>query len=150
MKVSKANARRVAKAIQNEVAALLVCKAHAEVERERVVAIQREVLADMGQSIEPRDSYRLPDDVANEYFQRLNRIHLADGFAQAADGYCPALVAKREQTKAEWALIEAAERFFPGVTNDRLLCGTDSKGGLETRQEYLDLLVGLVVTAPAS
>jgi hypothetical protein len=34
------------------------------------------------------------------------------------------------------------------VTNDRLLCGTKTTGGVETRQQYIDLLVKLVVNAP--
>jgi hypothetical protein len=45
-------------------------------------------------------------------------------------------------------LIAAAEEFFPGVTNNKLLCGTNTKNGLETRQEYLDLLIKAVVNFP--
>lgn len=34
------------------------------------------------------------------------------------------------------------------LTNDKLLCGTNTEGGLETRQKYIDLLIGLVTNFP--
>jgi hypothetical protein len=107
----------------------------------------------MGLNCEPRDVWMLADSTTKGYYERLNQIHLAAGFADAAKGYCPALVAETLQTEAEWALILAAEQFFPGVTNDRLLCGiTRADGsrecGLETRNRYIDLQIGLVVNSP--
>lgn len=90
----------------------------------------------------------MDDHSAATYHGRLNAIHLANGFAKAAEGFCPALVAEHTQREAEWALIAAAEEFMPGVTNDRLLCGTKTEGGLETRRKYLDLMIGLVVNSP--
>lgn len=150
------NAHDLVKAIKGKVQALLVRMAHAQLERERVDKIQSsELHAQMyygrlpdGRQIRitnPKESYLMDEDSSQRYFAKLNAIHLANGFADAAKGNCPALTAEYAQTKAEWTLIDAAEEFFPGMTNNRLLCGTKDQGGLETRQKYLDLLIGLVV-----
>lgn len=148
MKATTTNARAVSKALRENVDALLLATAMAQVERERVDKIQRKILADMGVNCEPDKMYQMADSTAQTFYDRCNAWHLAEGFADAAQGYCPALCAESLQTKAENALIKAAGEFFPDCTNDRLLCGTKSCGGLETRQKYLDLLIGLVVNAP--
>ena len=87
------------------------------------------------------------DHDAEAYFARMYSIH-SETDPDLPEGHCPALVAEYLQLQAEWALIETAEQFFPEVTNNKLLCGTASKGGSETRREYIDLLIGLVVNAP--
>lgn len=149
MKLSVSDIPRMAATLKPHVDTLLAATAIAELERDRVDAIQRKVLANMGYShVEPKYAWQLADDTAAEYHKRLNEWHLADGFEDAAKGYCPALCAEHTKTQAEWALISAAEEFFPDATNDRLLCGTAKMGGLETRQKYLDLLIGLVVNQP--
>lgn len=159
MTVTKQNARKVAKALTANVNALILTRAVAEVERKRVDAITAQVLAEdvyMAEDhdgkeyriTEPSKAWHMNDADAERFYGKLNAIHLAAGFAKAADGFCPALVAENLQLEAEWALISAAEEFFPGVTNNQLLCGTEKKGGLEFRQEYIDLLCGLVVNAP--
>ncbi len=134
---------------------LLVHMAYAQLKREDVDKIQKKVLAEQcyygrkhtGEQFritDPKISYQMDDQSAATYFAKLNAIHLASGYKDAAKGFCPALVAEHDQTKAEWALIDAAHPFF-GVTNDALLCGTKTEDGLKTRQKYLDLLIGLVV-----
>lgn len=154
MTATKNKAKAMAKALTGHVNTLLIAKAMAQVERERVDVIQRRVLNEQnycgdGERItDPKLTYLLDDNDANRYFATMNAIHLEAGFEDAAKGYCPALVAETLETQAEWALISAAEEFFPGVTNDKLLCGTATLGGLETREKYLDLLIGLVVNAP--
>lgn len=148
MKPTTQQARRVAKALQSNVNTLLLATAYAQLERERVDKIQRRVLADMGLNCTPDKVYQLADSSAKPYYDRLNEIHLAAGFERAAEGCCPALCAETLQLEAEWALIEAAQEFFPDVTNDKLLCGTKELHGLECRQKYIDLLIGLVVNAP--
>lgn len=159
----KQKAERLVRAIRPNVDTLLLAMAFAQLERERVDKIQRKVLAEevylmdevhceRGREdrriTDPRKAWLMCDADAARYYPKLNAIHLANGFADAAKGFCPALVAETLQTEAEWALIKAAEEFFPGVTNDRLLCGTEKRGGLETRQNYLDLLIKLVVNHP--
>ena len=61
--------------------------------------------------------------------------------------HCPALVAEHDQRKAEWALIEEAAKMLgvekPEDFNGELLCSSD---GLERRQKFIDLVVGLVLS----
>lgn len=147
------DALTLVKAVRKHVDELLVATAVAQVERERVDAIQRKVLAENQYSdgsvriTEPRDSWHMDDESSKAYYAELNAIHLAAGFERAADGYCPALCAEQRQIECEWALIGAAHKYT-GITNNQLLCGTDEKCGLEFRKEYLDLLIGLVVNSP--
>lgn len=154
-------AHDIAKALAPQVKVLLMATAVAELERERVDAIARKVLADQNyygrkprdqgeqfRVTEPGDTWHMDDGSFASYHAKMQAIHLANGFEDAAKGYCPALVAEHLKIKAEWALIEAAERFFPGCDNSTLLCGTKTLGGLETRKKYLDLLIGLVVNVP--
>ncbi len=159
-KAHKAKAKAMSQALVGHVNNLLLATTRAQIERERVDKIQRKVLEegiytgrerpDMKQFrvTDPERSYLMDDQSAKLYFARLNAIHLAEGFEKAAEGHCPALTAETLQTEAEWALLEAAEEFFPGVTNDKLLCGVKGKNGLDTRREDLDLLIGLVGHAP--
>lgn len=147
-KPSEINARAVSTACRPFVDTLLLATAYAQCERERVDKIYRKILADMGVTCDPKHVYQLADSTARDFYDRCNAWNLADGFAEAAQGYCPALCAESLQTEAENALIKAAAQFFPDCTNDRLLCGTKTQGGLETRRKYLDLLIGLVVNSP--
>jgi len=151
-------AKKIIETVKPYVETLLLAKAAAELERERVDKIQRAELASQnyygrlhdGRQIritDPRQSYLMDDASAATYFAKLNAIHLANGFEGAKEDKCPALCAEHLQTQAEWALIAAAEQFFPGTTNDRLLCGTEKLDGLKTRQKYIDLLIGLVISA---
>lgn len=131
---------------------LLAAREHAKRERERVDAIQRRVLAeghytmvdlasmrehtidqtkpvrDSGERLlDPRESYLLTDESAARYHARLDEIHLAEGFARAAEECCPALVAEHEVIKLEYAVIDAAEPHtgfrppFPLGWRDRYL-----------------------------
>lgn len=159
MTATKQRAREIAQAIEPYVNTLLMATAVAQLERKRVDAIQRGVLSEQNyygrdheenqmRITDPKITYLLDDHSASAYFAKLNAIHLAEGFEEATEGKCPALCAEHLKTQAEWALILAAEPFFPGVTNDKLLCGTTDLGGLETRQKYINLLIGLVVNRP--
>lgn len=157
-------ALKIAKKLTPRVNDLLVAMVFAKAERKRVDPIMRKVLAEGNYTgrkplrdgtygpdfrvLDLDDTMFLIRGDSEAYHGRLNSIHLANGFADAAKGYCPALVAERNVTKAEWALIDAALEFFPSADNDSLLLGTKEKGGLETRREYLDSLIGLVVNSP--
>lgn len=161
--MKKPDPKKIAEALTPHVKTLLVATAFAQCERERVDKIQRKVLADQifhGRKhisrdeevqyrvTEPRESYHMDELSAKRYHDTLNAIHVANGYAKAAEGYCPALVAETLQTEAEWAVIEAAQAFFPDISNNRLLCGTKDLGGLELRKKWLDLCIGLVVNYP--
>jgi hypothetical protein len=141
--------------LADHVAACISLRATAELERERVDKIQRRVLSKsvyMGSRdcmggeafrvLEPKDTYLMRDADAERYFGTLNKIHILEGFAKAAEGYCPALTAEHEQRKAEWALIDASREFFPTVTNDGLLAA----GGCAMRQEWIDTIIKLVLS----
>ena len=156
-------AKAMAKGLVANVNAYLLARTVAEVEREKCDKIQRALLADREYFIaerwnrlkapervtEPKDAYLMGDADAAEYYAALNAAYVAAGYVLEEPGNCPALMAEHLQTQAEWALIEAAQEWFPDVDNNRLLCGTGGKGnGLETRQEYIDLLVKLVVNFP--
>lgn len=154
----KPTPKAIVAALKPFVVNLIMLKAVAQVERERVDAIEREELRSQNyygrhrdgrqfRVTEPKQSYLMDTDSSERYFDKLKAIHLANGFKAAAEGNCPALTAEHEQVKAEWALIEAAQQFFPDVTNNKLLCGTKDMDGLTARQKYLDLLCGLVVSA---
>ncbi len=159
-KAHKAKAKAMSQALARHVNNLLLATTLAQIERERVYKIQWRVLqegiytgrdrkdGEQFRVLDPKISYLMDDQSAKLYFARLNAIHLAEGFKKAAEGCCPALTAEHLKIQAEWALLKAAEEFFPGVTNDKLLCGVKGKNGLDTRREYLDLLIGLVVNAP--
>ena len=165
---AKKKAAKIVKAIRRDVDNLLIAMALAQAERERVNKIQKDVLAsevflmdekhlDRGREdariLDPAKAWLMNDVDAPRYYAKLSEIHLANGFEDAAKGYCPALVAETLQTEAEWAVIKAAEEFFPGIDNNRLLCGISKPDGswecgLETRKKYLDLLIGMVVNFP--
>lgn len=146
------------------VAAYLVLRAKAEVVREQVDTVQRQVLTDVllcndlevefglvrERVTEPDKVYLSQDESAlNSYYGAID-TKLRELGIKPADmqlDYCPALVAEYEQTKAEWVLVDEAAKVLgtyeePGQFNAALL---SAKNGLETRQKFIDLTVGLVL-----
>ena len=137
----------------------------AQVTREEVDKVQSAVLQDIAlyddlmathQEREPERVYNPGQTYLSQDEPALKRYYAATDAALRAKGlkpddmateYCPALVAEHNETKAEWALLDAAaemlELDFDGQElNSRLLC---HKNGLERRQEFLDILIKLVV-----
>ena len=144
------------------VAEYLVLRAAAEVTRQEVDKVQREILAaveltdtrewgSQERITDPGETYRCRDDAAMaQYYQAV------DTALRAADlkpndmefDYCPALVAEHDQLKAEWTIIDEAAKMlevFPGKGefNNALLCAKD---GLAQRQKFIDLTVDLVLS----
>ena len=159
----KQRARQVAKALEPSVQTVLLAQAMAQVERERIDALYNGILEQTRYYIRKRDAIceqeRLTDhskawllsDFDSKHFYGQCEFAIRKAgytFEQVPEGYCPALMAESLQRDAEHALILAAEEFFPGVTIDKLLCGTADMGGLETLRKFLDLLIGLVVNRP--
>ena len=147
---------------------VLVAMAIAEVLREKIDAIKVGLLTETtytdqytGERItDPKNDWCMGDAESASYLALLEAATRAAGYdtelgsfpapAPATAFKCPALVAESEQVDAENMLIEDAEEFFPGVTNNALLgCFKDGRTGLETRREYIDTLIGLVVNHPA-
>lgn len=160
---TKLDAKEVAKALAPVVNLLLAAKAIAIVEREAVDPVRLRVINEdvyygrkMLRGGEYGPEYRVTDPKdfemieadSERYHDRLHEAYVDMGYADLPVGHCPALVAEHNVIKAEWVLIEAAEKFFPGVTNDRLLSGLNGKSGLDTRRDYLDLMIKMVVNAP--
>ena len=133
----------------------LKAKAFASLERERVAPIQAELLrvwkptaTRNGRPGEPITNFdRLylceDDELCNDIFRDMDRMYREAGWKDLKPGECPALIAENLVTKAGWAVIEAARRWFPTVDCNSLLCL-----GLEKYRRYIDLLVGLVVNHP--
>lgn len=156
-------------AIKTAAAAVLMARAIAEVERERMDKLDRELLAEIPCHVSQKiidlhdkhgdteavakweacgrritnlkDAFLMDDDDAKVYYAERQRRINAMGY-QLPDGHCPALVAENTQRDAEHCLVECAQEVF-GVTFDQLL-----SSGLDTLHKYIDLLVKLVVNLP--
>lgn len=139
--------------VKSLVNAYLLQRALAETMREKVDAVYREILTEIPVYAEDRGDrvytyqllYLCSDDALCEKIyaegnKRLRALKLKPD--DMPDGYCPALVAEDKQVKIETALIDAAGAKF-GIDSDKLLCA-----GLKTRQEFIDLVVKLVVSLP--
>jgi len=154
----------VTQELVDSVAAYLTLREKAKVIREQVDTVQRQVLTgvplyndlevehglDRERITEPDKAYLSQDEAAlGEYYRAID-AKLRELGIKPADmqlDYCPALVAEHEQTKAEWALIDEAAKMLdvyeePGHFNSALL---STQNGLETRQRFIDLTVGLVL-----
>jgi hypothetical protein len=144
-------------AIKSAVNAVLMARVFAQVEREKMDAVDREILKceyltdkkwephmPVHRITDPKELHFMDEDDWKDYYaERQKRID-AMGYKLPV-GHCPALVAESMQTKAEHVLVECAEELFPGVTVNKILC---SPKGLDRLKEYLDLLIKLVVSLP--
>jgi len=146
----------VAQRLTPHVNTVLLAMTHARVQRERIDAMERAVLARQDGSpmyqvaekwrkrgrdewvTDPKHSYLMSaEDFADYNAECQHRIKQM-GY-KVPDGHCPALIAEHVQVQAEYALMLAAEEFFDIGPDDVYL---------EKRRKYLDLLIGLVVNAP--
>jgi hypothetical protein len=152
------NTQTVKAAVDTPEVKELVCKylaAHvkAEVTRAEVDKITAKILAEFPLYATIKDSKRITDpkytwlcgDDARmaTFYAMTDKAERAAGLKPTSmpDDYCPALVAEDEQRQAENALIEASGGPL-GVSNEGLLCSGHGKG-LENRQKWIDLVVGL-------
>lgn len=154
MKATVETVKRASVALRRLVNAVLLAKAHAELQREKCDAIQRQVLEageyrtsahwepkiPVGRVTDPKLAYMMDDAQAPGYYAALDAAYRAAGYTDMGPGECPALIAEQLLSQAEWALIEAAEAFFPELDRSRLYG--------ETRAKYLDLLIRTVVNFP--
>lgn len=148
----KERALAIAKDLNREVNILLLAKTYAKTKREQVDKIQRDLLAsepfygrqrpDMERFriTDPKDDFLMVGEPDFErYIEKLKQIHLTNGYADAAKGFCPALVAENLEIKAEHLVLEKASRHL-GADLTQIF--------LEKREHALDLIVRLVVNAP--
>lgn len=141
-------------ALVSAVNAYLLARAAAETMRERVDAIERQILtespiyadkADGRPILDGRELYLSSDeDAFQDYLIECDKRERAAGLkpADMPRDYCPALVLEDLQRKAERLIVETGGKPF-GFTVDRLLCA-----GLDTYREFIDLTVRLVVNRP--
>jgi len=156
--------------LKSAVDAYLMARALAETERANVDAIQRRILetADYwtGPTCrapgehprpvkDPKDSWLMEENEFHDYLSDVRRELEKAGYEIETQGehywnyFCPALSAESLQRDAENLVIEATARMIghakPEEMNHLLLCHAP---GLETRQKFIDLAVGLVVNFP--
>lgn len=84
-----------------------------------------------------RDTYMIRDADFERFHNDLNNIHLKNGYADAANGYCPACVAEEHQRMAERRLIQAASELLPDLTLQKLLLSN-------CYRQFIDLCIRLV------
>jgi len=148
--------------LRQAVAVYLDARVFAEVTREAVDEIQRAILTEMvlvdgtererGRITDPKRTWMCRDDeVLHRYYAEVDKRLRAAGLKpdEMEADYCPALVAEDKQRKAEWAIFDTASTMLEmelsgQELNSGLLC---MKKGLEKRQEFIDLTVGLVLSA---
>jgi len=140
--------------VKSLVDAYLHAKAYAEIMRKEVDIIHKEILTECPiyadrregnrQLFESKEMYLCSDEnlIQDFYAEANKRLLLAKLKPDDMEkDHCPALVAEHLRIKTEWALIAESGKPF-GITNNKLLC---TKNGLETRQGFIDLIVGMVV-----
>jgi hypothetical protein len=153
--------------VKAAVAAYLLARTFAECKREQVDAVEREALAECPLPVleefrergrpeyitDPRLTYMAKPDEFAEHCRECSARERERGIkpADMPEEHCPALVAENARRRAEQFLIECAARMLEAPEPEKfgalLLC--DPKGkGLERRQRFVDLTVGLVVNAP--
>lgn len=136
--------------------AVLLATAHAQLQRERMDALDRELLAERAwmtdlnlpphepskRITEPKDTWLMSDaDGKNYHAERQRRID-AMGY-RLPDGHCPALTAEHIQRQAERVLVDLAAPLF-GMDADKLLCA-----GLENYRKFIALTMKLIVSLPS-
>ena len=153
-------AEKAVQELRPMVDAYLLARVHAEVLREKVDAICRQVLAEAPLKVSAKNAERGMPELITE----PNRAWLADLDSPEMQDYdaecdkrlraaglkpesmpadhCPALVAERIKVEAEWLLLETAWQAI-GQSGD----GWKGLYG-DNRKKFLDLCVGLVVNSP--
>lgn len=155
IEINEKNARKLASAIMDDVAELLVLRAKAQILREEIDEIHRQVLSERdyfmtfparGDRPERKEkmtersyAFLLSDEDAAHYFARVEEIVQADPRYDVKPGYCPALIAESAVRDAERALVDKSSQWLGATAND-LLC---SRNGLDRYRRYVDLLCGL-------
>lgn len=102
---------------------LTAARVRAKVYREAMDKITAGILADMkctdddGKPVtEPKDAWTLNDDDHAEYVRRKQAAQAAAGY-DVPEGYCPALMAEADVTKAENALLDIAAKHLGDYMN---------------------------------
>lgn len=146
--------------LQSGVSAVLLARTHAEVKREQVDEVYRDILNTFEIYTNPkegkhRNAYPVERITENKDLWKANDVDYRDITDQAdfelrekgikpvemEREYCPALVAEHIERKAVWVLFDIAEEFT-GMSCEQ------ATNSLERHKKYLDLLIGLGVNLP--
>lgn len=143
-----ATVKNMAAGLAHEARAVLMATAHAQLERERMNALDRELIAfwkpvdrHTGAPItKPEHTWRMGESFWKDYHaDRQARID-AMGYKLPRD-HCPALVAEGVQRRAERLLLTSAARWIGHLHPDGLY-------SCELHKRALKLVLGLVVNHP--
>ena len=154
MPATLANPLEIAKALEPHVNAVLLAMAHARLEREKIDAMQTDILATAAyrraaddpaapgaRILKASEAWLMSDTDFADYNAECQRRIRAMGYRLPA-GHCPALVAEHLQLLAEVALLQACEAHIPEVNADTI------SRNLNKRCEFLDLTIRFVVNSP--
>ena len=149
---------KITPALKSAVNAYLMARANAELQREAVDRIEREVLESASYYTEtkkrisdPAKTYQLCDSESRDYLLTLKQALINNGYdIKSIKGepethyYCPALVAENLQRMTEKVLVEAAAEMFGfGKEFEQRLRYKPDKC-----EKFIDLAVRLVVNSP--
>lgn len=149
--LSKKDIPRIIDVLNHPVNNLLIAKAFAITEKERVDRYIKVVFDDYN-FFDKRTGERVTDpellylcDLGSrevkEYYEQCDKAHREHGFKGPKD-HCPSLIAQDLERQAVKLLIDAAEPFFK-ISHDDLLCS-----GMKNFSKYVDALISLVVNHP--
>ena len=122
--------------------AVFVAMAFEATIRPIVETYQRKILKELGETVELKHTWTLPDSVFQKYNARCHQERDAASLKVDNPDFCPLLVAEELTREAERGLINAMEPLT-GLTLDKLLCSPDGKG-LEHLAEYIGLNLRLL------
>lgn len=139
----------LAEALAPAARAVIMATAHAQLERERMDALDRELIAFWkpvnqytGKPItEPKDTWTMAETYWTDYHADRQAKIDAMGYKLARD-FCPALVAEEDERKAKRLLLDVAAEFVPELAADRVAFH------LETYRKAVDLLMRIAVNHP--
>lgn len=144
---TNAKERAIAKSLTPLVNVVLLSTAHAQLLREEINAIGKQILESRNYQVDGRritehaDAWLLEDGTLSDYRSRMACLIRAAGHV-VPDGFCPALMAEEFQRKAERALVDASTEFF-GVSAQALACS-----GMQNYRKFIDSLIGFCVCSP--
>jgi hypothetical protein len=151
--------------IKTCVSTYLLARVLAECEREKIDAIETEILETANywtakkwtdkhgisqcRVLAPKETYLMDEAEYKDYRAECVKRMIAAGYSdkeyRLSEGFCPALIAESMLCDAKHALIKATQAIFPDISAHKLLCHYP---GVETMNKYVDLWVGLVVNLP--
>lgn len=155
---------KITQDVKSAVNAYLLARTYAELQRERVDVLTKEILTTakyytpkhmtrgrtQTRITDPKDTWMLSGKEHIDYLLDLKASLQKAGYTikthdQEHSYNCPALTAEYLQTQSEWLVIDSAAEML-GENKDfrhSLLCA-----GLDKYHKFVNIVVGLVINAP--